>query len=87
MQSKERYYKNKYIIAFYDAADEWLVVTFDNIPQICEYKRKELTPNNLNLISVEVSRAKSRLNGTTRMLTGELMHIHLINAYDDDEEE
>ena len=78
--SEDRFYKKKYCITFYDASDENVVAIFDNIKQICEYKKKALTNSNVNLISVELYRALKREDASTRMLDGSLMHVYLIEA-------
>lgn len=75
-------YKNKYFISFYDENDEGFVISFDNLKQICLYKGKELTSQNLTLISVELYRALQRADHSTRMLDGTLMHVHLIDIED-----
>lgn len=78
-------YKNKYFISFYDELDENFVISFDNLKQICMYKGKELSVPNLTLISVELYRALKRPDHSTRMLDGTLMHVHLIDIEEIDE--
>ncbi len=78
-------YKNKYFISFYDEEDENFVISFDNLKQICMYKGKELSVQNLTLISVELYRALKRADHSTRMLDGTLMHVHLIDIEEIDE--
>ncbi len=78
-------YKNKYFIVFYDEQDENFVISFDNLKQICLYKGKELSVQNLTLISVELYTAVKRSDHSTRMLDGKLMHVHLIDVEDIDE--
>ena len=75
-------YKRKYYISFYDESDENVFRTFKNIKEICAYKNKELTSNNLNLVSVELNRALKREEHVTRMLDGSLMHVYLIDIRD-----
>lgn len=77
--NKNVYYKKKYFISFYDETDENFVVSFDNLKQLCVYKGKELTSQNLILISVELYRALKRPDHSTRMLDGNLMHVYLID--------
>lgn len=73
-------YKRKYYIAFYDNNDEFIVIMFNNIKQICQYKNRELTQINITLTHVELYRALKRKDNSTRMLDGSLMHVHLMNA-------
>jgi len=80
------YYKGRYAIAFYAADDETFVDIFDNVVEICEYKKKKnITFNDINLIRVDIRRALDREDHSTRMLNGELMHVYLIDMLEDDE--
>jgi len=85
--NKNTYYKKKYFISFYDESDENFVVSFDNLKQLCAYKGKELTSQNLILISVELYRALKRPDHTTRMLDGSLMHVYLIDVENKENDE
>ena len=70
---KERFFKGKYMFAFYDETDENFIRSFDNIKEICRYRNLEITQNNLTLISVEIYRALRREDHSTRMLDGKLI--------------
>ncbi len=78
-EAKERFFKGKYIFAFYDETDENYIISFDNIKQICKYRKLELTQSNLTLISVEIYRALRREDHSTRILDGKLMHVYLVD--------
>ena len=77
---KQGIYKNKYLISFYDDKDEHFVMSFDNLRQICQYRSKEPTTNNLTLIAVELYRALKREDHSTRMIDGTLMHVYLVDV-------
>ena len=80
------YYKGRYLIAFYGEDDDTLIDFFDNIREICKYKKLEMTLQNLNLIQVELYRALRRDDHSTNMLNGKKMHVYLIDLEDDDED-
>lgn len=80
-------YKKKYCISFYNETDEEFVACFDNVRQICKYRKLEITSANLTLISVELYRALRRKDHSTRMLDGNLMHVYLIDIEDIEENE
>lgn len=86
MSTKKRdgkFFKGKYNIFFYDENDEHIVAFFNNIREILEYKKKDFTKQNYDLIKVELYRAQKR-DYKTRMLDGSVMHVHLINVIEDD---
>lgn len=83
--SKTRYYKNKYLIAFYDKKGEEFVHMFDNVVQILEYKNVELTKYNLYLHRVELCKSLKSDNHFTKMLDGTLMTVWLIDINDETE--
>ncbi len=81
---KRKCYKNKYLISFYDERDENHIACFDNLRQICQFRGKEVTSQNLTLMGVELYRAIKREDHSTRMLDGTLMHVYLIDIDDID---
>ena len=81
-----KYYKGRYLINFYDEDDEWEVRSFNNIKEICAYKKLEINLKNYTLIKVELYRALKRPTHKTRRLDGTLMHVHLIDLIDDEDE-
>ena len=86
---KRKYYKDKYVIVFYDETDNFIVGMFDNIKQICEYKKMDITLKSYNLVKIELYRSLNKQNGSTRMLNGKKMYIHLMdkNFMDNDDQE
>lgn len=85
-ESGVKLFKGRYLIVFYDKTDEVQMAMFDNIHEICKYKKLEATTNNYNLVKVELYRALRRPDHKTLMLTGELMRVYLIDTIDEDEE-
>lgn len=82
-----KYFKGRYCIGFYDSTDETCVALFNNIWDICHYKKLEPIPKNYNLVKVELYRAQKRSDYSTRMLDGSLMHVYLIDIISEDEDE
>lgn len=76
--SDVQYYKGQYCIIYYDEADEFCVGIFNNIWEICHYKKVEENAGNYNRIKTELYRALRRPGHETRMLNGKLMHVYLI---------
>ena len=85
MEDNIKYFKGKYIIVFFDWTDEWIEAMFNNIKEICEYKKLDINPKSYNLVKIELYRALKRPNQTTRMLNGKLMHVYLIDMTDENE--
>ena len=83
----EKLFKGRYCIAFYDETDESCIAVFDNIWGICKYKKLATTPKNYNLLKVELYRASKREDASTRMLTGQLMHVYFIDIISEEEDE
>ena len=50
---KEKFYKNKYFIVFYDKEDENFLYLFNNVHEILKFQNKEINHQNVNLINVE----------------------------------
>lgn len=73
-------YKGKYFIAFYDKNDEQLLHIFDNVREILNFQKKQITRANVNLTNVNIVRALKRDSHTTSFLTGELMHIYIFDV-------
>lgn len=78
----EHYFRNKYLIAFYDERDEYLVNIFDNIWQISKYIEKKY--------KIEIPESKIyfaiynaiRNEGTTSILGNRKLYVHLIDIKD-----
>ena len=83
--AKEKLFKGRYVIVFYDATDEWQIAMFDNIHQICKYKKLDYTPASYNLVKIELYRALRRPGNRTTMLTGETMHVYLVDILEENE--
>ena len=81
----KNYYKGRYIIAFYDCDDETPLYTFDNIKEVCEFKKLEINIDSYNNIRIELYRALNKRNHSTRMLNGKPMFVYLIDMYEEDE--
>lgn len=82
-----KYFKGRYCIVFYDSQDEWCEAIFNNIKEICHYKKLGFNSKNYNLVKVELYRALKREDHSTRMLNGKLMHVYLIDTIDEEEDE
>lgn len=80
------FFKGRYFIVFYAEDNDTFVEYFDNIKEICKYKQLELTPQNLNLVQVELYRALRRDDHSTKMLNGRKMYVYLIDVEDDDDD-
>lgn len=85
-KNKSKYYKKKYFIVFYAENDEDYVSSFDNIKDICKYKSWEVSQTNMQKIKNLLWSALHKENHQTRMLDGKLMHVYLIDIYDDENE-
>ena len=81
-----KYFKGKYIIVFYDKEDERVLAMFDNIHEICRYKKMDSSPNSYNLMKVELYRALRRPDHKTLMLDGTLMHVYTIDMINEEDE-
>ena len=82
---KVRYYKSKYFIVFYSENDEDYVASFDNISDICRYKQLDVNQTNTQAVKNLLWVALHKEDHRTRMLNGKLMHVYLVDIYDDDE--
>lgn len=82
-KEKVKFYKNKYIIVFYDIADEKLLYIFDNVREILEFQNKEVTKQNVNLINVELYNALQREGNVCRFLNGKFMRVYIIDMEND----
>ena len=79
-------YKGRYFITFYDKTDTNFLESFDNVREILKFQHKPITRQNVNLINVELYRALRTNTHFTRLLTGEVMRVYIIDASDDDDE-
>lgn len=83
---KVRYFKSRYFIVFYSENDEDYIASFDNISDICRYKQLEVNIQNTQAIKNLLWVALQKKDHRTRMLDGRLMHVYLVDIYDNDEE-
>ena len=83
---KVRYFKSRYFIVFYSENDEDYIASFDNISDICRYKQLEVNIANTQAIKNLLLVALQKKDHRTRMLDGRLMHVYLVDIYDNDEE-
>ena len=85
-----KYYKKRYMITFYkclEDGDEQFVASFDNIIELCQYKKLPITDQNLSTLKNDLYRVLKRCPSDTRMLDGSLMRVYLIDMLKDDDEE
>ena len=83
---KEKLYKGKYIIAFYNKEDEELLYVFDNIKEILEFQKKEVNKRNLAILKTELYRAlRSEFHFIT-FLTGDVMRVYVIENEEEENE-
>lgn len=83
-------YKGKYFIVFYDKTDRYFINMFDNVREILAYINKPITRQNINLLNVELYRALRTDTHFTKILTGEVMRVYIIDSSEveeDDEED
>lgn len=82
----EKYFKDKYFIAFYDGRDEYLVTTFNNIYEIIEYIRKKRNEDiSYNKIYFAIYHAIKN-GGTTTILDGRKLYVHIYEVDDEEDE-
>lgn len=74
-----KYYKQTHIIAFYDSDDDTLLHIFNNVREIAKFKNQTISRQNINILNVELYRALKRASHSTRMLTGCVMKVHIID--------
>lgn len=84
--SENRFYKGKYIIAFYDKSDEHILYVFDNVRQILKFKKMEINEKNVMKINVLLYRALKSDEHFITFLTGEVMRVYIINKEEEDYE-
>ena len=84
-KSNSKFYKGRYHIVFYSKDDEEYIAGFNNIEDICRYKDREVNKSNLTMIRVELNRALKNINHETYMLDNKLMHVYLIDMFEDNE--
>lgn len=80
-QNKNRYYKGKYIIVFYDVDDETYLREFNNVEEILTFRGEIITYTNKNMMNVELYRALRRKGNFTRML-GYPARVYIIDMED-----
>jgi len=84
-EQKEKYYKKRYMICFYDANDEFILYQFDNINQILRFQRKEVNKKNANYIAIQIYKSQQRKNHFCKFLNGQPMTCQLIDMLYDEE--
>lgn len=77
------WYKNRYIIAFYEDDDETHFQSFDNVWDICRYKNLEINERNIRNLRNELCFALKRESHRTKMLNGNLMRVYLIDMIEE----
>ena len=84
-----KYYKKKYMITFYreidDGADEEYFMSFDNIIELCQFKKLPVTEKNLSLLKNDLYRILKKCPARTKMLDGTWMRVYLDDMLRDDE--
>ncbi len=82
----EKYFKDKYFIAFYDERNEYLVTTFNNIYEVIKYIKKKKNINvTYNKVYFAIYHALKN-NGTTTILDGRKLYVYIYEADDCEEE-
>lgn len=71
-------YKGHYLIAFYDKSGEDFIAVFNNIREILQYKKIEVSRDNVKLYAQYIYYAINNNNHNTRMLNGTAMTIWLV---------
>lgn len=84
MRKPAKFYKERYIIAFYDRDGEYIEEMFDNVRDILKYCNKEITNRNVNIIDIELYRALKRENHETWIL-GKLNRVYIIDIREEEE--
>lgn len=84
-----RYYKKRYMITFYKeinhGEDEQYFTSFDNIVELCKYKKLPITNENLLYLRSNLCKVLKRLPARTTMLDGTWMRVYLDDMLRDDE--
>ena len=76
--------KKGYQIVFYDSDDDAYVIGFDNVKDICRYKKLPINSYNVGRCKMQIYKALKRNPPITRML-GSSMYIYLIDTSDDED--
>lgn len=74
-----KFYKNRFLIVFYDKTDEIFKYMFDNVREILKFQQRALSPQNIKQVQVELYRALRSKEHFTRFLTGEVMRVYIID--------
>ena len=83
-----KYYKRRYMITFYrmlEDGDEEYVTSFDNVLELCQYKKLPITEKNLSTLKNDLYRVLKKFPPVTRMLDGTLMKVYLDDMLRDDD--
>lgn len=82
-----KFYKNRYCLAFYDKTDEFLLYLFDNANDILKFQNKEITRQNQKVVLINIYRTLKSEEHFCTFLTGKVMRLYLIDMYDEIEED
>jgi len=85
---KEIYYKGRYYLAFYEDVennDERYYIGFNNVTEICKYKKLEVTTTNVNIIYQALYKAlkEGKEKHYTTLIDNKLLSVHLIDMIDE----
>ena len=81
--NRYKYYKGKYIIAFYDKDDEFLLYLFDSIKDIIRFQKKEINKQTVAYTNLLLYLALKKKNPKTKMLDGTVMTVRIIDILND----
>lgn len=82
--ANDKLYKGRYFIAFYDKTDEHFIELFDNVREILRWQGKPITRRAVNQVNVMLCRALQSEHHFTRLLTGEVMRVYIIDSTADE---
>lgn len=71
-------YKGKYLIAFYDKTGEDFIAIFNNIRELLQYKKLDVTRENVQTYARYIYYAINQNNHNTRLLDGSTMTVWLV---------
>ena len=84
---KDIYYKGRYYLAFYEDVgnDERYYTGFNNVIEICKYKKLEVTTTNVNIIYQALYKAlkEDKEKHYTTLIDNKLLSVHLIDMIDE----
>lgn len=87
MEGRVRFYKNHYLINFYDYYTDELLYSFANAREILKFQEKPITRMNVRLTCVNLCKALKRKDSNCRFLVkNRKMRVVLIDNDDTEEE-